>query len=165
MDSNMVPITITAPFTFGISPDEIMARAAALGRLSGFDADWAPDTLQQAVYELLISSGGYDEVLASGVCPRPDLAADPIANDLFCLSIDLRIERPSQDVEDIAQARPICWDASILSDCLSVLMLPAACLDYGIEIVELVDSVDLSAHETLEQFNRITKSQDLHGTI
>lgn len=148
-----IPIALTRPQA------EITARSAEIGRDSGLDDDWVPETIEAAAWEILLSSGSVSACHDAGVVPLPDLIGTNAADELLSLRIELRVTEDEREIEAMTRLLPADWPRSFEVSVLAVLMAPTAPLDHGVEIVDYATPKPASRHAEMARVMRIDASR------
>lgn len=150
---------LDVPVSFSRPASEIIETATAIGRNAGFDCDWVPDNLEEAVYEIILSAGGPEMVVAKGVRPRLDLIGTDRENEVFSIRVALNVTEDEEWLRaSTSHLKPDHWPDTLDSVCLSVLMEQAPPLDYEIEILEQIIEASPSNHERMAREARIEAS-------
>lgn len=150
---------LDVPVVFMRPVSEIIETATVIGRNAGFDLDWVPDTLEEAVYEIILSAGGPEMVVAKGVRPRLDLIGTERENEVFSIRVALNVTEDEEWLRArTSHLKPDHWPDTLDAVCLSVLMEQAAPLDFEIEILEQVIETNVSNHERMAREARIEAS-------
>lgn len=151
-----VPVAFTRPVT------EIIDTATEIGRNAGFDSDWVPDTLEEAVYEIILSAGSPEMVVAKGVRPRLELLGTARENEIFSIRVGLNVTEDEEWLRaKTSHLKPDAWPDTLDAVCLSVLMEQTPPLDFEIEIIEQVIETNASNHERMAREARIEASLSL----
>lgn len=159
MSHNYGYLLLDVPVAFTRPVDEIIETATEIGRHAGFDLDWVPDNLEEAVYEIILSAGGPEMVVAKGVRPRLDLVGTPQEKEIFSIRVALNATEDEEWLRaQVGHLKPDHWPDTMEAVCLSVLMEQCAPVDYEIEILEQIVDAPSSNHERMAREARITAS-------
>jgi len=155
-------LLLDVPISFSRPVSEIIETATVIGRNAGFDCDWVPDNLEEAVYEIILSAGGPEMVVAKGVRPRLDLVGTDRENEVFSIRVALNVTEDEEWLRaNSSHLKPDHWPDTLDSVCLSVLMEQAPPLDYEIEILEQIIEASPSNHARMSREARIEASLTL----
>lgn len=133
-----IPLHFTKPLP------EIVERATDIGRDSGLDADWEPENITQAAWEILISSGDPE---ANGLRVLP--ASQAGDRDVFVLQVALRLRTGDDAV--LQHCRDFLGEAPASLDeaCAALLSLQLPPMDFGIEIEDVLEPE--SSHDRIAE--------------
>jgi len=158
-DDALAYYRITLPLAFSADTPSIMEAAAEIGRDAGLDDDWVPESLEEACYEILISAGNLDAVMAHGVIPLPRMVDTPQAGALFSILLDLGVTEDDREMAQMSRLLPRDWPDTLDACVVAVLMSPSPPLDHGVEIIGHAGVAGTSQHERMARFEKIVSRQ------
>lgn len=137
--------TFSFPVKAGADYQTLMETAAEIGRDEGRDHDWTPNSLQEALFEIILfDSDSIVEPLSAQHAAQATHTLDVDIHILNGDTLEVHVRTAQEGIIELLED----GDVKNLQDCILAGLVSAdSPVDYGFEIVDLVQSA--SAHEKM----------------